>query len=90
MNLTAAEKTWLAGEGGPALRRAMEIIVALGKINELLPISEISAQIRLGIRYSCDAKAQIDFSIPNQGRYDRIQAGAGMSASPTRTAESQR
>ncbi len=44
MNLTPEEQAWLAGEAGPALRRAMEIIVALGKIygaEMLIPVESV-------------------------------------------------
>jgi predicted aconitase len=44
MHLTAEEQSWLAGDAGPALQRAAEIIVALGKIygaERLIPVESV-------------------------------------------------
>lgn len=44
LNLTSKEQAWLAGAAGPALKRAMEIIVALGQIygaERLVPVSSV-------------------------------------------------
>ena len=44
MYLNVTEQTWLDGDGGPALKRAMEIIVALGNIyhaERLIPIKSV-------------------------------------------------
>ncbi|MEA3309685.1 MAG: aconitase X catalytic domain-containing protein [Chloroflexota bacterium] len=61
MHLTAIEKAWLAGADGPALRRAMEIIVALGQIygaERLIPV--VSVQIS-GVSYRNLGQAGLDF-----------------------------
>ena len=61
MHLTATEKAWLAGEGGPALRRAMEIIVALGKIygaERLIPVASVQIS---GVSYRNLGQAGLDF-----------------------------
>jgi len=44
MELTAEERAWLAGEDGPATRRAMEIVVALASIygaERLIPVESV-------------------------------------------------
>jgi len=44
MELTAEERQWLDGGGGPALKRAMEIVVALGTIygaQNLIPVESV-------------------------------------------------
>lgn len=44
MELTPEEEAWLNGAGGPALKRAMEIVVALGQIygaKRLIPIASV-------------------------------------------------
>lgn len=44
MDLTPEEEAWLNGAGGPALKRAMEIVVALGRIygaKRLIPIASV-------------------------------------------------
>ncbi len=44
VNLTQEERAWLAGEAGPALRRAMEIVVALANIygaQHLIPVESV-------------------------------------------------
>ena len=44
MHLTVEERAMLAGEHGPALQKAMEIIVALGTIYgaaELVPVTSV-------------------------------------------------
>ena len=61
MELTRSEKALLAGERGPALRRAMEIVAALGEIygaDRTVPIG--SAQIS-GISYKNIGQAGLDF-----------------------------
>ena len=48
MNLTDEERAWLAGEGGPGLRKAMEIIVALGTIYgaaDTVPVSSVGSGV---------------------------------------------
>ena len=61
MHLTREEERLLDGEGGEALRKAMEILLALGEINgaeRLIPIS--SAQIS-GISYKTIGDAGLEF-----------------------------
>ncbi|MBN1246922.1 MAG: aconitase X catalytic domain-containing protein [Anaerolineae bacterium] len=44
MHLTYEEQAWLDGEAGPAIRRAMEIVVALGAIygaEQLIPVESV-------------------------------------------------
>lgn len=61
LNLTPQEQAWLAGEGGPAVKRAMEIIVALGKIygaKELIPVASVQIS---GVSYRNLGQAGLDF-----------------------------
>ncbi len=61
MKLTREEQAWLAGDGGKALKRAMEIIVALGKIygaKRLIPM--VSVQIS-GVSYRNLGSPGLDF-----------------------------
>ena len=61
MHLTTTEKAWLAGENGPALRRAMEIIVALGQIygaERLIPVASVQIS---GVSYRNLGQAGLDF-----------------------------
>lgn len=61
MHLTKEEQAMLAGEMGPAVRKAMEILVALGKIygaQEMLPVS--SVQIA-GVSYDNLGEAGLEF-----------------------------
>ncbi len=61
MRLTEQEQVWLAGESGPALRRAMEIIVALGRIygaDRLLPVKSVQIS---GVSYRNLGEAGLDF-----------------------------
>jgi len=61
MELTAEEKAMLAGKRGPATRRAMEIVAALGKIfgaERTVPVK--SAQIA-GVSYKNIGQAGLDF-----------------------------
>ncbi|HNT77177.1 MAG TPA: aconitase X catalytic domain-containing protein [Anaerolineae bacterium] len=61
MNLTDEEKSWLAGDAGPALRRAMEIVVALGNIygaERLIPVESVQIS---GVSYRNLGAAGLDF-----------------------------
>jgi len=61
LHLTAEEKAILAGEGGPGRQRAMEIVVALGRIYDaarLIPI--VQAHIA-GVSYKNLGEAGLDF-----------------------------
>jgi len=61
MRLTPEEKAMLAGDFGPGVKRAMEIVVALGKIygaRELVPIA--SAQVA-GVSYKNLGDAGLEF-----------------------------
>ena len=61
MYLTQEEQAMLAGKHGPALQKAMEIVVALGKIYgaaELVPVT--SAQVA-GVSYKNLGQAGLDF-----------------------------
>jgi len=61
MNLTDEEKSWLAGDSGPALRRAMEIVVALGNIygaERLIPVESVQIS---GVSYRNLGAAGLDF-----------------------------
>jgi predicted aconitase len=61
MYLTSEEKAMLAGDLGPGIKRAMEIIVALGKIygaQELVPVQ--SAQVA-GVSYKNLGDAGLEF-----------------------------
>ncbi len=61
MRLTAEEQGWLAGEAGPALRRAMEIVTALGTIygaRRLIPVESVQIS---GVSYRNIGDAGLDF-----------------------------
>ena len=61
MRLTPEEQAMLAGDLGPGVKRAMEIVVALGKIygaRELVPIA--SAQVA-GVSYKNLGDAGLEF-----------------------------
>ena len=61
MNLTDQEQAWLAGEGGPGLRKAMEIVVALGTIYgaaDTVPVSSVQVA---GVSYKNLGDAGLDF-----------------------------
>jgi len=61
MHLTEQEAAWLAGDAGPAIRRAMEIVVALGKIygaERLIPVASVQIS---GVSYRNIGAAGLDF-----------------------------
>ncbi len=61
MRLTDEERRWLAGESGPALKRAMEIIVALGRIygaERLIPVESVQIS---GVSYRNLGEAGLRF-----------------------------
>ncbi len=51
LSLTSEEKAWLAGAAGPALQRAMEIVVALGQIYGAQRLVEVSSVQISGVSY---------------------------------------
>lgn len=61
MRLTEEEQAWLAGEGGPGLRKAMEIIVALGKIYGAVDTVSVSSAQVAGVSYKNLGDAGLDF-----------------------------
>ncbi len=61
MKLTREEQAWLDGKGGDALQRAMEILVALGKIygaKRLIPVASVQIS---GVSYRNLGPAGLDF-----------------------------
>ena len=61
MRLTAEERSWLGGEAGPALQRAMEIVVALGRIygaERLIPVESVQIS---GVSYRNLGEAGLRF-----------------------------
>ncbi len=61
MYLTDEERAWLAGDAGPALQRAMEIVVALGNIygaEGLMPVQSVQIS---GVSYRNIGAAGLDF-----------------------------
>ncbi|MBN1874822.1 MAG: aconitase X catalytic domain-containing protein [Anaerolineae bacterium] len=61
MHLTTEEQAWLAGEAGSAIRRAMEIVAALGNIygaTHLLPVQRVQIS---GVSYRNIGAAGLDF-----------------------------
>ncbi|MBC7249247.1 MAG: aconitase X catalytic domain-containing protein, partial [Anaerolineae bacterium] len=61
MHLTQKEQAMLAGEQGPAIQKAMEIIVALGKIygaTTLVPVTSVQVA---GVSYKNLGQAGLDF-----------------------------
>lgn len=61
MHLTAEEQSMLAGDQGPAVRKAMQILVALGKIygaESMLPVSSVQVA---GVSYANLGEAGLGF-----------------------------
>ncbi len=61
LHLTAEEESWLAGKAGPAVQRAMEIVVALGRIygaTHLIPVRRVQIS---GVSYRNLGAAGLDF-----------------------------
>jgi hypothetical protein len=61
MELTDEERAWLAGDAGPAIQRAMEIVVALGNIYDaerLIPIQSVQIS---GVSYRNLGAPGLDF-----------------------------
>jgi hypothetical protein len=61
MKLTREEQAWLTGEAGNALKRAMEILVALGKIygaKRLIPVASVQIS---GVSYRNLGSAGLNF-----------------------------
>lgn len=61
MKLTSEEQAWLAGEGGPGQRKAMEIIVALGTIYgaaDTVPVRSVQVA---GVSYKNLGEAGLEF-----------------------------
>ncbi len=61
IHLTPEEQSWLAGEAGPAIRRAMEIVVALAQIygaERLIPVASVQIS---GVSYRNIGPAGLDF-----------------------------
>lgn len=61
MYLSIEEQAWLNGDAGPALRRAMEIVVALGNIygaERLVPVESVQIS---GVSYRNIGTAGLDF-----------------------------
>jgi predicted aconitase len=61
LHLTAEEEAWLAGDAGPAVKRAMEIVVALATIygaERLVPVESVQIS---GVSYRNIGDAGLDF-----------------------------
>lgn len=61
VHLTPEEQAWLAGEAGPATRRAIEIVVALAQIygaEHLIPVASVQIS---GVSYRNIGPAGLDF-----------------------------
>ena len=61
MYLTPEEQAWLAGDAGPATRRAIEIVVALGNIygaERLIPVESVQIS---GVSYRNIGDAGLGF-----------------------------
>ena len=61
LHLTPEETAWLAGDAGPAVKRAMEIVVALGRIygaGRLVPVESVQIS---GVSYRNIGDAGLDF-----------------------------
>jgi predicted aconitase len=61
VQLTPEEQAWLSGEGGPGLRKAMEIIAALGKIfgaQDTVPVHSVQIS---GVSYKNLGEAGLEF-----------------------------
>lgn len=61
MRLTEEERAWLAGECEPGLRKAMEIVVALGKIYGAADTVAVSSVQVAGVSYKNLGDAGLDF-----------------------------
>ena len=76
LRLTAEERAMLAGEAGPGVRKAMEIIVALGKIYgaaDLVPVASVQVS---GVSYKNLGEAGLQFlqEWADQGARARVPA----------------
>jgi len=61
LKLTSEEQAWLAGEGGPGLRKAMEIIFALGEIYGAADTVAVSSVQIAGVSYKNLGDAGLEF-----------------------------
>jgi predicted aconitase len=76
LHLTAEEQEMLSGEAGPGVRKAMEIVVALGQIygaNDLVPVASVQVS---GVSYKNLGEAGLDFleEWASQGARARVPA----------------
>ncbi|MGC9469192.1 MAG: aconitase X [Anaerolineae bacterium] len=74
MHLTEQEHTWLEGAEGPAMRRAMEIVLALGRIygaERLIPVESVQIS---GVSYRNIGDAGLEFlrRWTDEGAYVRV------------------
>lgn len=76
MKLTSEEQAWLAGEGGPGLRKAMEIIVALGQIYGAADTVSVGSVQIAGVSYKNLGDAGLEFlqEWAGQGAHVRVPA----------------
>ncbi len=74
--MTEEERAWLAGEGGPGLRKAMEIVVALGRIYGAADTVAVSSVQVAGVSYKNLGDAGLDFlrEWAAQGARSRVPA----------------
>ena len=74
--MTEEERAWLAGEGGPGLRKAMEIVVALGRIYGAEDTVAVSSVQVAGVSYKNLGDAGLDFlrEWAAQGARSRVPA----------------
>jgi predicted aconitase len=73
LQLTTEEQAWLAGEGGPGLRKAMEIIAALGKIYGAEDTVLVGSVQVAGVSYKNLGDAGLEFLREWAGQGGRVR-----------------
>jgi predicted aconitase len=76
LKLTSEEQAWLGGESGPGLRRAMEIIVALGDIYGAADTVAVSSAQIAGVSYKNLGEAGLEFLQEWAGQGARVRVPA--------------
>ena len=73
MKLTSEEQAWLAGDGGPGLRKAMEIITALGQIYGAADTVAVGSVQIAGVSYKNLGDAGLEFLAEWAGQGARVR-----------------
>ncbi len=73
MNLSAEEQAMLAGDLGPGVRKAMEIVVALGRIYDARRLVEVKSVQVAGVSYRNLGEAGLEFLSEWAGQGARVR-----------------